>query len=318
MTKLDFPVNRILPVVFSVVVALLFTPLPAAGQERAAAERAPSAAANLTWVVWGMNYTRAALGLDVAYRIPLFKKPGILWQTSNITVGFQELYSFTNNSVGGYAEITPIALFKLRVQASYDYLPVEFFDGGVRVLTEVGRDRLDRGRVERGDPDAVDWVDGIDNRDVFFEPINGQGFRLQIQPTLQGKVGPVALQYNFTADFNVYSAGDYDRGDIYYDPGTFTLRELRDRGYMHELVAVHQAAVGGGGLTVGVTGTYYSVAGTGLDSLSINGLAVYRLAWKHRSWKPWFATQIGTHLDDPMHQYDIGWMAVTGMNIDLL
>jgi hypothetical protein len=291
-------------------------------EEKAPVEEKPGvASADLGFVLvpLGLAYTRSGVGVSARYEAPLVKRPGILWETTNVAVGVREFYAYVNNQLAAFVEVTPIAFFKLQLSAGYDSYIVKPLSGGVRALTPVGRQKLADGDVARGGRDAVDWVDGRDNRDIFFAPVGGDGLRLKIQPTLQAKIGPVGLQYNFTADFNVHRAGKYDRNAIFYDSLTFTLRKVRDVGYINELVAVFEVPGIRDQLRAGVIGNHYHVVGTDLDRLSLNALIFYRPRWQclGERLSPWITGQFGTHLLDPMHQFDFSWVLAIGLDLRL-
>jgi hypothetical protein len=273
----------------------------------------------LTWVPFGVAYVRAGAGLAATYRAPLIRRQGVLWETTNVTVGVRDFYGFVNNSLAAWVEVTPIAFFKLQVFGAYDSLIVDPFSGGVRVLTDLGAQRLAEGRVKRGDPQAVDWSDdqgAKDNELIFRKPRSGDGLRLKILPTLQGKVGPIAIQYNFTADFNFYRAGDHGAEAIFHDNFTFTLRKMHDVGFIHEGIIAYTGS-GPDELLAGVTARYYRVSGTGLDSLFTGALAFVRPRWRFAGERLslWGAAQAGTNPIDPMYQYALAWLLATGVDL---
>ncbi|HRI63612.1 MAG TPA: hypothetical protein PK156_05225 [Polyangium sp.] len=269
-----------------------------------------------------MHYTRAAWGASMAYKVPLVKKNGVLWESTNVTVGVRDLYGYVNNTFGPFVEITPIAVFKLRVEAAYDYFIYSPFNGGLRVLTPLGHERLAAGQVERGNTSALDWSAdaGVNDTANFKAPINIGGARLRIMPTLQGKVGSVVFQYNFMADFNSYHAPGATYKSVFHDTFTFTLRKLQDVSQTHELVLGYAMPMRAPGeLTIGVSGRYNRVFGTGLDQLSLVGLVFARLPWKMIRGKvsPFAAVQAGTLLIDPMWQYAFSWVTVVGADFNL-
>jgi hypothetical protein len=301
---------------------------PKASAEEPAAAPAPSTPRHstldlsLVWVPWGMHYTRSAWGATLGYRVPLVRKNGVLWDSTNITVGVRDLYGYVNNTFGPFIEITPIAFFKLRVEGAYDYFIIKPFNGGLRVLTPLGHQRLAAGQVERGNTAAVDWSgdDGVNNTDNYKPTINIGGARLRVMPTLQGKAGPIVFQYNFMADFNYYGAPGASSNDVFHDTFTFTLRKLHDVSQTHELVVGYAAPVPAPGeLLLGVSARYNRVVGTGLDQLSLVGLAFGRLPRKFLRDKisPFAAIQAGTLLIDPMWQYAFSWVTVVGADITL-
>jgi hypothetical protein len=284
--------------------------------------RQSSVDVSLVWVPWGMHYTRSAFGATAAYKVPLVKKNGILWDSTNITIGVRDLYGYVNNTLGPFVEVTPIAFFKLRVEAAYDNFIYSPFNGGLRVLTPLGHQRLAAGKVERGNTEAVDWSgdDGVNNTANYESPINIGGTRLRIMPTLQGKAGPLVFQYNFMADFNYYRAPKASYYNVFHDTFTFTLRKLQDVSQTHELVLGYAVPVQAPGeLLLGVTGRYNRVMGTGLDQFSLVGFAFARLPRKIMKQRvsPFAAVQAGTLLIDPMWQYAFSWVTVLGADITL-
>lgn len=302
----------------------MLTGLVARAEEPAAGEplRKPSLDATALLVPWGAAYTRAAIGGSLQYQVPLVQQPGILWDTTNVTFGVRQMYCFVFNSLTGYAEITPIAFFKLNVSASHDVFTIDPFSGGVRVLTPEGQERLGSGQVRRGDASAVDWVDGQNNRQIFSAPTSGQGLRLRVTPTLQGRVGPVAFQYNFTWDYNDYHTGRYGPEAVFHDSVSFTLRKLRDTGVTHEAVVVYEVPGIPEQVRLGVVGRHYVPVGTGLVSQSVVGHFSIRAApgWlgMSRNLAPWLIAQVGTNTIDPMHQSDLSMVLVAGMDIHIL
>ena len=178
------------------------------------------------------------------------------------------------------------------------------------------------GQIEKGNTAALDWSAdaGVNNTANYQDPINVGGARLRIMPTLQGKVGPIAFQYNFMADFNSYYAPGANYDTVYHDSFTFTLRKLQDVSQTHELVLAYSAPVRAPGeILIGVSGRYNRVFGTGLDQLSLVGLIFAR--WPRTFFRekvsPFAAVQVGTLLIDPMWQYAFSWVTVIGADINL-
>lgn len=277
---------------------------------------------SLVWVPWGMHYTRAGWGATFTHRVPLVRKNGILWDSTNIAVGVRDFYGYVNNTFGPFLEITPIAFFKFRVEAGYDYFIHSPFNGGMRVLTPLGEQRLAAGQFERDNKSALDWTNnaGMDNRANFTAPINIGGTRLRLMPTLQGKVGAFVFQYNFTADFNFYHAPGATNKNVYHDSFTFTLRKLQDISQTHELLLAYSVPMQTPGeLLIGLSTRYNRVQGTGLDQLAMMGLVFARFPRKILKGKvsPFAAVQAGTLLVDPLWQYAFSWLTVVGADINL-
>jgi hypothetical protein len=303
--------------------APIATPKPAPpAKEEPPKPRVSTASLNFFWVPYGMNYIRAGFGIGATYKAPLVQRRGILWDTTNVTVGVRNQYGFVNNTAGAFVEVTPIAFFKLNVYAGYDRLITGSFKGGLRVLTPLGRQRLAEGRVERGNLDAVDWSDnatGKDNRAIFSAPSSADGLRLRVAPTLQGRVGPVGIQYNFVADWNFYRAEGRSADDIYHDSFTFTLRKLRDRGFSHEgVVAVTVPGIPDE-ILAGVNARYAHVPSTELDSLYVGALFFIRPRWRFvgERLSLFASAQVGTNLIDPMYQYAVSWVLAAGVDFTL-
>lgn len=294
--------------------------------EPAPPPRAPKGELGFFLVPWGGAYLRSALGASFHYEAPLIKKPGVLWDSTNITVGVRDIYGWVNNALTPYVEITPIAVFKLQVSASYEVLILDPFDGGLRTLTPLGQQRLAAGQMERGNPDALDWVTSMDdgvgqnNRQNFTAPVFAQGFRPRIAPTLQAKLGPVAAQYNFAVDFNFYHGGGYGADTIYHDSLSFTLRKMRDAGFTHEGILVFEVPGIKDTIRIGAIARYYRVVGTGLDRLETVGLLYYKPGspWVGETGTPWFAGQFGTNPIDPMHQWDFNWVLALGLDFQVI
>jgi hypothetical protein len=293
---------------------------PAAGEKPK--PRPTTVDLSLFVVPWGMHYTRAAWGMSLGFRAPLVKKPGILWDSTNVAFGVRDIYGYVNNSATLWAEITPIALFKLRGEASYDYFIKAPFNGGMRVLTPHGHDLLAAGKLQEGSKDAIDWVhdEGLDNRANFTAPIYSGGWRFRVLPTLQGKVGNVAFQYNFMADWNFYSAPGATKESVYHDNFSFTLRKLHDFDHAHELVVAYGVPVKAPGeMLFGVSSRYHRVLGTGLDQLAVNALFFLRFPrkfWGERM-SPFAGGNVGTNLIDPMWRYAFSWILVVGADFNL-
>ena len=277
-------------------------------------------------VPWGDAYVRSALGASFRYEAPLIRKPGILWDTTTVAVGVRDIYGYVNNSLQPYVEITPIAFFKVQASFGYETFIRAPFDGGVRVLTPLGEQRLAAGQLERNNRDAVDWAGfggegvAINNRDNFTAPVFGQGFRPRLAPTLQAKLGPIAVQYNFTVDWSFFYGGGHGRDAIVHDTFAFTLRKMHDVGFTHEGILVFDVPGVKDTIRIGAVARHYRVQGTGLERLETVGLLYYRPGspWIGDSGTPWFAGQFGTNPVDPMHPWDFNWVLALGLDFRLL
>jgi hypothetical protein len=122
------------------------------------------------------------------------------------------------------------------------------------------------------------------------------------------------------ADFNLYSAPGASYKSVFHDTFTFTLRKLHDVSQTHELLVAYSVPTKAPGeLLLGVSARYNRVFGTGLDQLSLVGVAFARLPRKiiREKVSPFAAVQAGTLLIDPMWQYAFSWVTVVGADINL-
>jgi hypothetical protein len=293
-------------------------PAPAATPAPTPKDRVATTDGNVVLVPWGNAYRRAGGGGGVWRTIPLIKEPGVLWDTTQLQVGAREFFGVVNNSVGVFASLVPIAVFKLELSASYDSLIPGPFDGGLHVLSPAGRARLGAGAIGPNDATKVGWEDGLDRRDNYDARLYGHGLRAKIAPTLQAKVGPVAAQYNFVADWNFYAGGSYGKDDVFQDSFTFTLRKMQDLGVSHELIiAVDVPAPGELQAVLGAR--WYHIVGTGLDSTSLSLTALWKPPRKllGDTVQPWLVAQAGTLLKDPMYQGAFSWVVALGGDFTL-
>ena len=284
----------------------------------AGAQRSPSTDANFIAVPYGVHYRIIFVGAGLSHSVPLSTRPGRFWDGTNVTYGLNDYYGLINNSLGGFAEVTPIAFFKLRIYAAWDTLFGAGIGDALRVLSETGRARLSQGHVAPDDPASVGWEDDYDPRDNYRPNVFGQGLRAKVTPTLQAKIGPIGCQYNFTADWNFYSGGGFGANDVFHDTFTFTLRKMRDFGEVHEAFLVSDVPVPGN-LVVGGTMKYYRVSGTRLESFSLAAVARYAFSddKSQNRFKPWMAVMAGTLLIDPMYRHEATFVLALGADVRL-
>lgn len=282
----------------------------------ARAERVSRVDATAFAVPWGMAYTRCALGGSLSWAAPLSQDPGDLWRITEVRVGVRDLYGWVNNEAAAFAEVTPIAFFKLRTELGWNAFIKPPVNGGMRLLTPFGRQLLDQRRIARKDAEALDWSrdEGLDDRRHFTAPEWAQGVRARVMPTLQGKVGPIVAAYTFMLDYADFRGPGRSADDVYHDSFNFTLRKVRD------VVLVHDAFVGlqwdgaRDRVIVGADFRHQRVLGTGLDSVGLFGVAIVQRdpTLVSHAFSPFALAQVGSYLRDPMHQGDFSWVLVVG------
>jgi len=267
-------------------------------------------------VPWGMAYTRCAVGGSAAYVAPLSQDPGALWNTTEARVGVRDVYGWVNNELGAFAEITPVAVFKLRGEVGWGAFIKPPVNGGFRTLTEYGRQLLDEGKVGRNGGDTLDWSrdGGVDNRAHFNEPIGAHGLRARLIPTFQVQVGPLIGVYTFTLDYADFRGPGRSADDVFHDTSAFTLRKVRDVLLMHEGLLAWQWTGVRDEVIVGAQVRQYRATSTGLDSLGVFGLVLVQRDGKlvRKSFAPFALAQAGSYLRDPMHRGDLSWVLVVG------
>lgn len=283
---------------------------------QAYAERVSRVDATAFVVPWGMAYTRCALGGGLSWVAPLSQDPGDLWNSTAVRIGVRDLYGWVNNETAAFVEVTPIAVFKLRAELGWNSFIKPPANGGFRLLTPVGRQLLDQGRVARKDEEALDWSrdEGLDDRRHFTAPEWAQGVRARVMPTLQGKVGPVVAAYTFMLDYADFRGPGRSADDVYHDSFNFTLRKVRDVALVHDAFVGFQWDGARDRVIVGGNFRHQRVLGTGLDSVGLFGVAIVQrdpMLVSH-AFSPFALAQIGSYVRDPMHQGDVSWVLVVG------
>ena len=267
-------------------------------------------------VPWGMAYTRCAVGGNAAWVAPLSQDPGVLWSNTELRLGVRDVYGWVNDEFAAFAEVTPIAFFKLRAEASWNAFIKPPVNGGLRLLTAEGRALLDAGRIARKDPEALDWSrdEGLDDRRHFGGPMNAMGFRARLMPTLQAQLGPIVGVYTFTLDYADFRGPGRTVDDVYHDSFGFTLRRIRDFTLLHEGFVGYQWLGARDQVVVGAQLRWLRVPSTGLESVGVFGVIVAQRDDRvtRKAFSPFALAQVGSFVRDPMHRGDLSWVLVVG------
>ena len=181
----------------------------------------------------GYNPSVAEYRSRINYKQRLGQSEELLWRDTFLSVGSHVRLNPSYTAVGPMVEWQPIAVFNLKA-----LVDAYGFFGSVGMLQSF-RSPLDE------HSDAV-----RSTREKAGENYATLGWHAMIQPTLQAKVGPVAVQNVFSLDY--FSMRLRGEDTLWYDAGPDTL--LPGRGFMlTEAVNVVYMA---GPLTVGGTFRY--------------------------------------------------------------
>ncbi|WP_028974360.1 hypothetical protein [Spirochaeta cellobiosiphila] len=267
---------------------------------------------------YGDNYEMAGVDATFDHTWPLFQKPGILWDKTNIKLGIKETYGFVVNSFNVFAEITPIAFFTIRATGGYDhYFWTSQFKGGLRPLTDSALTAWNtKYKNESSLTKNFDWTDS----DFLYDNTthkDGGGWTYEMAPSLQGQMGSIAVQYTFSYKYYDYSEAGKEwmfnymenkimksRDSIIYNDAkvayTFTETSLEN-----EILA---------GLD------YHSTIPLSSD-MNTHSLYAFLYAEPHQLKRglqqPFFGAQLGTHIIDPAPSIEgsLSWSIFIGTSL---
>lgn len=171
---------------FAAALALAFAAVPGLGAEKA--ERGLFLDQNVQAAV---NPIGAQLGTNLFYRLPLYERKGILWDSAKIDIGLANALSPAFDLVGAFVDIEPIAFFDLALKAQL----AGYFDGlgyGFRDLDGYGSSY---------DSSTLKDIDGR----------GASGYILGAAPTLKFAFGKIAF-----SDTLSLSYFDVDGGHGYF------------------------------------------------------------------------------------------------------
>jgi hypothetical protein len=131
----------------------------------------------------GVGYNPGGIGLDsrLFYRLPVVRKPGLLWESTNIEAGIQNELSPADNVASARFSVEPIAFFDLVCKAGVYNLYNLLGNGCVRLKSP----------TDAYDPDAQPNP----------LPDNARGYWISIAPTLKAKVSRLIVLNTATVNW---------------------------------------------------------------------------------------------------------------------
>ncbi|HPQ54476.1 MAG TPA: hypothetical protein PK253_14600 [Spirochaetota bacterium] len=187
----------------------------------------PTAQQSVRGLYWnnniGLSYNYLGFKIEstLYYSIPLIEKPGILFKTTKVDLGVQEMWTPSCNRASFYMKLEPLAIFDVVFTAGYDYIYKELYGG----IYKFSRDDVRRNEY---------YANNDDRKDNAESESNGGGFRMSVTPTFKVAIKGLAALYSFTADYHVYNFSDH-----YYDPTTFMLHKGNDIFMQHDAKIVY-------------------------------------------------------------------------------
>lgn len=234
---------------------------------------------------------RAAPLLGVAndfglnYRYYFSDSDSILFKNNNVGFGIFDSLSPATNSVGVFAEVEPIAIFKLRAQ--YEY--VQYFGAftAMLVFPDKNSDYSDSELDYLQDEDKAVWATG----EMFT-----------VMPTFQIMLGRfVAL------DMMKFRWYDINKDGYFYEPMEDTLAGMNDYFFTNE--AVMGVALWKKDeknmLLLGTRHLYFSLEESGKQRQELDGVLVWMRDKLFFMENPTIMTAIGGYLDDQYRTKDV-------------
>jgi len=243
------------------------------------------------------NYLGFRIESTLYYSIPLIEKPGILFETTKVDLGVQEMWSPTFNRTSFYMKLEPLAVFDVVFTAGYDYIYKELYGGIYRFSrTDVQRNEFYSTNNKR--------------KDNAVSESNGGGFRMTVTPTFKVAFKGLALLYSFTADYHVYNFGGH-----YYDPSTFMLHKGNDICIQHDAKMVY--LIEPVMLRVGVRFVdKWAESKRGSDSMSMMGLLLWTPVFDFipEGSYPYIAVLGGSYIRDRYYENEPYLACLIGFN----
>ncbi|UCD85112.1 MAG: hypothetical protein JSU92_02675 [Deltaproteobacteria bacterium] len=217
--------------------------------------------------------------IELNYRYYYSGSDSILFQNNHLGIGFAESISPATNSVGGFIEIEPVAVFNLRIQ--YEY--IQYFGVLTAILTfpdkdsDYSDDILDE-RKENGD---AEWATGS---------------HISILPTFQIKIGRfVAL------DMLSFEWWEIDKNNYFYEPSNDTLMKTSDYFFTNATIAGLElwSRDENTMMILGTRYTHFRVESADKIRKQLDGIMIWMMGEK-RWWmeKPVLVTVAGGILED--------------------
>lgn len=219
------------------------------------------------------------------YRYYFSDSDSILFKNNNVGFGIFDSISPATNSVGVFAEVEPIAIFKLRVQ--YEY--VQHFGAftAMLVFPDKNSDYSDSELDYLQDEDKAVWATG----EMFT-----------VMPTFQIMVGRfVAL------DMLKFRWYDMNKEGYFYEPTEDTLAKMNDYFFTNEAVigiALWKRDEKNM-LLLGTRHLYFSLEESGKQRQELDGVLVWMREKLFFMENPTIMTAIGGYLDDQYRTKDV-------------
>ncbi len=223
------------------------------------------------------------------YRIPLVRRPGILWESTKIELGIQNNLSPAFDYAGAYVNIEPIALFNLTLTAQ-----------AVAYYTALGYGLYPLSGYGAGyDSSALDSVTAK----------NGTGLLLSAAPTIKAAVGPIAVLDTGSLTWFRANGGT---GYFYEIAGDTVLAgsdiEIGNQAYV--LATVFP------GLRFGINDGVLYVPASGYVSHRLSAIGVYSASLS-KKFAVYGALVAGTFLTDRNYQYKLYLAGQAGVTLGL-
>lgn len=219
----------------------------------------------------------------IFYSVPLIREEGVLWESTKIDFGIENLLSPAFEGASVFVKVEPIAVFNIK--ASYGYVVIYKALGfGFRPLNG--------------------YTDDFSDKALAAIPQQDQGgIYATIQPTFQIAVGNWMAANNFVLNYWNMPISTY-----FYDAYNDLIQNKTDLNWNNSTYLLYQLTpeivVGLNNLVVGVPNTSQFK-----DRIAVMG-AYSKVIDKNLDW--YCVAMLGTFLSDPHYQYAIPYAAFQG------
>lgn len=218
------------------------------------------------------------------YRIPLYEKNGVLWESAKIDAGLDNRLTPSYEVPFLFVDVSPIAFLDIRARAGYmqfyralgyGFTQLQSYDAE---YSNSGRSRLHRQ--------------------------NKGGFWADCAPSLRLACGPLAFVNTFTLTFVDFGAHGY-----FYEPYEDVVLRCTDHTFMNDTILVWRF----GALALGVDHFIIDVPGSGYVSEAVSALAAF--SRKADADAEWYAgTKAGMYLRNRYYRSRFtaaAWLGIT-------
>jgi hypothetical protein len=231
----------------------------------------------------GWCYHPGGIGLDsrLFYRLPVARKPGVLWESSNMQAGIQNELSPADNVASARFSVEPIAFFDLVCKAGVYNLYNLFGNGCIRLGSP----------TDAYDPDAL----------PNSLPDNARGYWISIAPTLKAKFWRLIVLNTTTVNWlGINGTGYFLEWRSCLPHRTNDLDVINDAFLLAECTPW---------LLAGATYHYAYVAGTALRSQRLCAIAIVKPTYPALK-STYAAVSAGFYPQDPhySHRFFVGCM----------